>query len=80
MSIVHSIVTCVAARCVQHQELRGWGWGNGPHLVSQAVKTMHQCLFLGHAIVNVLSVQLVHPAVNITSRKNEFFNDIKHYH
>ena len=58
---------------------KGGGWGNGPHLVSQAVKTMHQCLFLGHAIVNVLSVQLVHPAVNITSRKNEFFNDIKHY-
>ena len=57
----------------------GGGGGKGPHLVSQAVKTMHQCLFLGHVIVNVLSVQLVHPAVNITSRKNEFFNDIKHY-
>ena len=60
--------------------VKGGGGGGMDHiLVSQAVKTMHQCLFLEHAIVNVLSVQLVHPAVNITSRKNEFFNDIKHY-
>ena len=53
-----------------------WCWGNGPHLVSETVRTRHKCRFLGHAI-NVSTVQLAHPAVNIRSRKNKILYDIK---
>ena len=53
-----------------------WSWGNGPHLVSETVKTRHKCRFLGHAI-NVSTVQLAHPAVNIRSRKNKILYDLK---
>ena len=53
-----------------------WCWGNGPHLVSETVRTRHKCRFLGDAI-NVSTVQLAHPAVNIRSRKNKILYDIK---
>ena len=54
-----------------------WCWGNGPHLVSETVRTIHKCRFLGHPSINVVTVQLAHPAVNIRSRKNKIFYDIK---
>ena len=54
-----------------------WSWGNGPHLLSETVTTIHKCRFLGHPSINVVTVQLAHPAVNITSRKNKIFYDIK---
>ena len=54
-----------------------WCWGNGPHLVSETVRTIHKCRFLGHPSINVVTVQLAHPAVNIRSRENIIFYDIK---
>ena len=52
--------------------------GNGPLLVSETVRTTHKCRFLGHAIVNVSTVQHAHPAVNIyRSRKDKIFYNIE---
>ena len=36
-----------------------WCWGNGPHLLSETVRTIHKCRFLDHVTVNVLTVQFV---------------------
>ena len=54
-----------------------WCWGNGPHLVPETVRRIHKCRFLGHPSINVVTVQLAHPAVNIRLRKNKIFYDIK---